>query len=194
MNTKLDLTIDEVEEAVGPLEGWAKNCHGASLALVRSGLLPKGSRVARGFATGVGIHSWVVVSTQYGVYDLSNWVVDITLWSYVREARRLYVGKASHWPHVPHGHGQLRLRGRDPVGPVLKLEGPVLPMVEAFLQMYAPAGLDYLGWMALMSGPMQGWPSKELVLAAYHTPVVKRTIPIDIVGMLTDENPGSLYW
>jgi len=32
--------VAEVEEAIGPIEGFAYNGHGASLALVRSGLLP----------------------------------------------------------------------------------------------------------------------------------------------------------
>ena len=39
------LTVEQVEEAVGPLEQWASNCHGAPLALVRSGLLPKARRL-----------------------------------------------------------------------------------------------------------------------------------------------------
>lgn len=195
MTAKLDLTMGEVEEAIGPLERWASNCHGSALALVRSGLLPEGARVARGWAKGVrSQHSWALVPTEMGVYDPLSRVVDVTLWGYVPVANRLYIATAGHWPHRPHGYGHLRHLGSDPVGPVLPLEVPVSPAVKTFLEMYAPAGLDYRGWMTLMNGPMQGWPSKELVLAAYRTPVVKRTIPLDIVGMLTDENPSSLYF
>ena len=39
------LIVAEVEEAIGPIEGFANSCHSASLALVRSGLLPEVSRV-----------------------------------------------------------------------------------------------------------------------------------------------------
>ena len=37
-----DPTMGEMEEAIGPLERWASNCHGSSAALVRSGLIPEG--------------------------------------------------------------------------------------------------------------------------------------------------------
>jgi hypothetical protein len=192
-NPRPKLALGDVERAIGQLESWAENCHGAAIALVQTGLVP-GSRVARGFARGVGHqHSWVVVPTQFGVYDMSNWVVDITLWSYVPEASRLYVGKASHWPHVPHGQGHLRLMGRDPEGPRISLAVPLSRAAQSFLQMYAPAGLDYQGWMQLFNGHMQGWPAQEIVQAAYLTKEVKPAVPLDIVGMLTDLNPGGLY-
>jgi hypothetical protein len=191
---KPDLTMGEVEEAIGPLERWASNCHGASLALVRSGLLPEGSRVARGWAKGVrDQHSWVLVTPQM-VYDPLNWVVDVTLWGYVPEANRLYIAHAGHWPHRPHGQGQLEHLGPDPVGPRTSLGVPVSRAVELFLHMYAPAGLDRRGWMTLLNGPMQGWPSAEIVAAAYRTKELKTFIPMDIVGLLTDENPRELYF
>jgi hypothetical protein len=191
---KPKLTVGEVEEAIGPLEGWAGNCHGASLALVRSGLLPEGSRVARGFAKGVGSqHSWALVTPEM-VYDPLNWVVDVTLWGYVPKAQRLYIARAGDWPHVPHGFGRLAYLGPDPTGPILSLDVPISRGAEMFLQMYAPAGLDRQAWMTLLNGPMQGWPSAELVAAAARTKELKAYIPIDILGLLTDENPGSLYW
>jgi hypothetical protein len=188
------LTLKAVEEAIGPLENWALNCHGASLALVRSGLLPEGSRVARGWAKGVGSqHSWAMVTPQM-VYDPLNWVVDLTLWSYVPEAPRLYIGKAEQWPHQPHGYGRLDFLGPDPVEPRISLDVPVSRSAEMFLQMWAPAGLDRRAWMTLLNGPMQGWPSAEIVAAVHRTKELKAYIPIDIVGLLTDENPGGLYF
>lgn len=192
---KPDLSLAQVEEAIGTLDRWAFGCHAASLALVRSGILPAGARVARGLAAGVrSQHTWAIVPTPYGVYDDESWVVDVTLWSYRPEAPRLYIAQAVEWPHIPHGYGSLRHMGPDPTGPILSLDVPVSRAVESFMHMYAPAGLDYKGWMVLMGGPMQGWPSKELVFAAYHTKAIRPAIPIDIVGMLTDENPHNLYF
>lgn len=195
--TALKLTEKEVEEAVGPFEKWASNCHGASLALVRSGLLPAGSRVARGWAKGVGgQHSWAMVGSEdmTTVYDGAVQVVDITLWGYVPEAPRLYQAKARSWPHVPHGHGELRTLGPKRVGDRIDLDVELSLSAKAFLKMWAPRGLDYKGWMTLFNGPMQAWPSKEIVAAAYQTKAVAATIPLDIVGMLTDVNPAKLYW
>jgi hypothetical protein len=189
------LTIKEVEEAIGLLEYWEQNCHGASLALVHSGLLPEGSRVARGWAQGVGSqHSWAMVAPTTTVYDGANQVVDITLHGYVPKAPRLYIAKARAWPHVPHGAGELRQKGPERLGPRIDLDVALSPSAKAFLKMWAPRGLDYKGWMTLFNGPMQGWPSRELVLAGYQTKAIRATIPIDIIGMLTDENPSKLYF
>jgi hypothetical protein len=192
---KPNLTVAQVEEAIGPLERYAHLCHGASLALVRSGLLPTGSRVARGGAKGVGAqHSWVVVTPKMGVYDQSNWVVDITLWSYVPEAPRLYIGKARQWPHTPKGSGHLRHAPAGRTGPVLGTDVELSSGARLFLDMWAPEGMDQRAWDILLGGPMQGWPSKEIVAAAYHTKALRHLVPIDIVGMVTDENPNNLYW
>ena len=38
------LTQKAVEDAIGPIEDYSHQCHGAALALVRSGLLPKGPK------------------------------------------------------------------------------------------------------------------------------------------------------
>jgi hypothetical protein len=84
--------------------------------------------------------------------------------------------------------------GPDPVEPIISLGVPVSRAVEMFLHMWAPAGLDRRAWMTLLSGPMQGWPSKEIVAAAYRTKELKAYIPVDILGMLTDENPGGSYF
>jgi hypothetical protein len=193
---KPDLTLKAVEEAIGPLDGFYHLCHGASLALVRSGLLPDGSRVARGCAPGVGgQHSWVLVSPQNGPYDRSNWVVDLTLWSYTPEVSRLYVGKASQWPHIPHGSGSIWRgphRPPEPESEVIDLDLP--PMARKFLDIAAPDGLDALGWHILLNGPMEGWPAAEVIEVAYQHPKLREYIPIDYVGMLTKSNPGNLYF
>ncbi|MFT4011248.1 MAG: hypothetical protein QM655_14530 [Nocardioidaceae bacterium] len=47
------LTIEQIEEAIGSLDLYAHECHAASIALVKSGLLGE-SRVARGTCAGVG--------------------------------------------------------------------------------------------------------------------------------------------
>jgi hypothetical protein len=191
----LKLTIKEVEEAVGLLEYWEHNCHGAALALVQSGLLPEGARVARGWAKGVrGQHSWAIVVSTATIYDGANTVVDITLHGYVPEAPRLYIAKAKAWPHRPHGQGELRTLGPERTGPRIDLDVDLSTSAQRFLKMWAPRGLDIKGWMTLFNGPMQGWPSKELVAAGYQTKAVRVMIPLDIVGMLTDENPSSLYF
>jgi hypothetical protein len=189
------LTEAMVEEAIGPIDRWHHNCHGASLALVRSGLLPEGSRVARGGAKGVGSqHSWAVVTPKIGVYDQSNWVVDITLWSYVPEAPRLYIGKARQWPHVPKGSGHLRQAPAECTGPVLSTDVELSSGAKMFLDMWAPLGMDHRAWHILLTGPMQGWPSKEIVAAASHTKSLAHMVPIDILGMVTDENPCNFYF
>ena len=40
---------------------------------------------------------------------------------------------------------------------------------------------------------MEGWPSREIIAAAYADDRLRVLIPIDIVGMLTDANPGGLF-
>jgi hypothetical protein len=191
---KPKLTVAKVEEAIGSIEYFEHNCHGASLALVQSGLLPEGSRVARGFVQGVrGQHSWALVAPEM-IYEPETYVVDITLWSYVPEAPRLYIAKAKHWPHRPHGFGRLEYLGPDPTDPIISLGVPISEGAKMFLQMYAPAGLDRRAWMTLLNGPMQGWPSKEIVDAASKTRELAAMVPLDILGMLTDVNPSGLYF
>jgi hypothetical protein len=189
------LTVEAVENLIGPIEAFYHNCHGASLALVRSGLLPEGSRVARGFVRGVrSQHSWALVAPDM-VYDPQTYVVDLTLWSYVNDAPKLYIAKASKWPHVPHGQGMLRQGSYSVLnGPVIKTDVELSPGAQSFLDLWAPRGMTMDNWRLLLNSPMQGWPSREVVLAAYKTKALSVLIPIDIVGLLTDENPNSLYW
>ena len=44
MSHNIDTTA--LTEAIGPISKYAEDCHAAALAVVRSGLLPEGSRVA----------------------------------------------------------------------------------------------------------------------------------------------------
>ena len=44
MTAKPKLTVEDVEEAIGSIEGFHHNCRRAAPLLVRSGLLPKGAK------------------------------------------------------------------------------------------------------------------------------------------------------
>jgi len=39
-----------------------------------------------------------------------------------------------------------------------------------------------------------GWPAREIIQAAIGVKKIAVLVPIDVRGMLTDENPGGLYW
>lgn len=193
------LTVEQVEEALGPLDRYAHDCHSASLALVRSGLLGPDARVARGLLRGVlGQHSWAVVGDPY---DLDAPRVDITAWSYDLRVPRVWVTDGPKVStHRPHGHGHIAAWGVPECG-----NGEDVPLaVEVgrdatrFLALVARnnnrSGLDARGWMSLLShAPVDGWPAAEITAAADDTPRLKAFVPIDRLGMLTDRNPGGLY-
>jgi hypothetical protein len=40
---------------------------------------------------------------------------------------------------------------------------------------------------------MEGWPSSEIIAAMDDTDELRALVPIDILGMVTDRNPGGLY-
>ena len=187
------MTPAEFEEAVGyPLEETAFNCHGASIALVRSGALGQECRVARGTTPGVGgQHSWIVVGRD--CYDPRARIIDPTLWSYVEEVEGIWEGIASDRPHKPHGWGSIWEWGRParPTGPVIELEAEWSAAALGFLRQVGP--LDLEGWVVLAHAPVEGWPAAEIIEAMYHHPRIRARIPIDIVGMLTDLNPGKMY-
>jgi len=64
---KLFNAAERILTAEGPMDRWARQCHAASVALVKSGEFGE-CRVARGTCNGVGgQHSWVVLSMD--VYD-----------------------------------------------------------------------------------------------------------------------------
>jgi hypothetical protein len=187
--------VATVEAALGsPKSDWAHQCHAMSLALVRSGLLPEGARVARGWTKKIlSQHSWVVLGDPY---DPAATVVDITLWSYDASVPTIYVGRAKDRPHVPHGAGSIWQYGRppEPVSEVVELAEDPGPRANDFLRLACPTGLDQQGWGVLIHSPVEGWPSKEILTAVAHTPKLAGLIPIDILGMVTDENPKGLYF
>jgi hypothetical protein len=190
--TELDAAL---VDALGGLDDWAHNCHGASLALVRSGLLGPAARVGRGACAGVGgQHSWVVVDSD--PYAVNARIVDPTLWSYADEVVGIWYGSAHDDRHCPHGgSGTIWTYGRpaEPVGDVIDLT-PTEPLsddAEAFLDLLGP--LDKRGWSCLVNGPVIGWPAAEIVAAIDDTPSLSVLVPIDVLGMLTERNPGGLY-
>lgn len=192
-------TVEQVVEATAmPTSSWYHNCHAASLTLVRSGILPKSARVARGFATGVGSqHSWVVVGHPY---DPKAPILDITRWSYIGEEPSVWSGSLTDGIHVPHGYGHLedwRQRPRPET-----YDSIVPPDPEAYADLSAEAklflamvgSLDIKGWLWLMRQGMQGWPSEEIIVLMKKTPRLASFVPIDIEGMLTDRNPSNVYF
>lgn len=190
-----DALIAEITDKIGGLDGWKFQCHAASLEMIRTGLLPEGSRVARGACPGVpGQHSWVVLG--HDCYDRDAWVLDATLWSYTKAQPYIYRGKAKTRPHRPHGSGSIWQFGRpaDPVGPVIPLGKTLSQDAEYFLKLAAPNGLDYRGWQFLANAPIGGWPAAEIISAMADNPKLAVTVPVDILGMVTDRNPSNLYW
>lgn len=198
MNRAPDLQMpDDVAslmERIGfPLDRVAHNCHAVSHAIVQSGFYP-GSRVARGAARGVmGQHSWVV--GDGGPYDPEAHVIDATLWSYDEKVPRLWQGSYRDGVHRPHGWGHF-LQGDKPHshgGDILTLtpREPLSIDARMFLHMLGP--LDIRGWMMVASLPVKGWPSAEIIAAMDDTPSLSALVPVDILGMLTDRNPGGLY-
>lgn len=190
--------VDEtamVEALGGDLERWARKCHAASLHLVKSGILPATARVARGTHSAVGgQHSWIVPDGD--CYDPHARVIDPTLWSYDLTVTGIWIGRRLDPDHVPHGgHGDIwswgkPVRGR---GEIIELtpRKPLSSAARMFLDMLGP--LDLSGWMVLAGAPVAGWPAAEIIDAIYSTERLTAAPPIDIVGMLTDHNPGGLY-
>jgi hypothetical protein len=202
MKTDTDLTT-AIESAIGPLDKWAHQCHAASLALVRSGVLQDhigGTwRVARGVCKGVGgQHSWTV---QGDVYDRTALIVDITLWSYDAEQDRVWVGTMGEDKlHRPFGDNDIWAAG-CPLpgdGPDMPLDLPPGHRGSPFYNMLRDhvAYTDRAFWMRLWSSNcMLGWPAAELLETFLDTyPDCAGLVPVDIIGMLTDRNPDGLYW
>lgn len=192
--TPSEITLEMVVDAIGPLEPYAHQCHAASLALVKSGLLPEDWRVARGTCIGVGgQHSWATGPDPYAKYA---GVVDVTRWSYEDGAEPyVWKGTAEHGEYRPHGSGSIVDYGK-PVsagGEVIKLtpSEPLSASARAFLRMVEP--LDLRGWQTLAHAPVGGWPAAEILAAMDDTKKLTALIPIDVLGMITDRNPGNLY-
>lgn len=177
-----------------PLRAWHKQCHAVSLAAVQSGMLPAGSRVARGTVPGLSSqHSWVVLGED--CYNPTTQILDLTLWSYLPQAPVIYLGNRQRWQHTPHGSGNIFMVDMPQAGsgPVVELTPEKALSKDAldFLTTLGP--LDIRGWRDLAHLPVEGWPSREIITAMHQTPALKAFIPLDIVGMVTDINPNGLY-
>jgi hypothetical protein len=189
------ITVADVETILGsPFKTTAGDCHAVSLAIVKAGVLGR-SRVARGTCLGVGgQHSWVVRGDD--CYRIGAEIVDPTLWSYDTNIAGVWTGRlAKSGRHRPHGFGSIWDYGKPTRsdGPIIELTPgePLSAMARAFLRLIEP--LDRTGWSTLAHAPVGGWPAAEIIAAMCDTEGLGPLIPIDIVGMLTDRNPGGLY-
>jgi hypothetical protein len=193
-------TVADVEALIGPLDRYAQQCHAASIALVKSGGLGVSARVARGAATDVGgQHSWVVLGepgdgTLPDPYDPDHQVLDVTAWSYDPRCPRVHQGAASgpRRRYTPKGAGSIFAWGKPSSsgGEVIPLE-VADPAARLFLSMLGP--LDLHGWLELANAPVGGWPARAVVEAMAAHPTLAVLLPVDVVGMLTETNPGGLY-
>jgi hypothetical protein len=193
------LEVADFEKAIDlTFPCWAKQCHGVSLEIIKSGILGEPARVARGSCLGVGFHqhSWIVLGMDCYAEDAQ--IIDPTLWSYDETVEGIWYGTLRDKKHVPHGYGNVifelsRLSPRSN-GNIIKLKGRMKLSKEAnaFLDRVGP--LDQQGWHALLHSPVMGWPSGEIIEAAYKMKELRAMIPIDIVGMLLLVNPGGLYF
>jgi len=187
-----------------PYSKWAGKCHQIALAILRTGEFGPG-RIARGRAPGVrSQHSWIVLGDD--VYDGQAIIVDPTITpSMAREhggdsplladADPIVVSMAHRLPHRPHGAGSIWAYGRpeNARGAVIELTPaqPLSGLAQSFLDMLGP--LDIRGWGFLAHCPVRDWPAGEIIAAMDDTPELKALVPIDILGMVTDRNPGGLY-
>lgn len=201
-------STEEIVDAIGWMfPEWAHQCHAVSLSIVKSGILPAGSRVARGTARGVGgQHSWIVVQTD-GSGELADCyaddavIIDPTLWSYVDEVEDVWVGEVpTRFRHNPHGKGpHIMEQGRPPAptGKIVELNAEAhagLSKMARFWvdEMFGP--LDLTGWRDVANNTsVVGWPAGEVLAAMDDTPELSVHIPIDLIGMLTDRNPNGLF-
>ena len=194
---QLPEALKAIEEYLGPLSKWSKQCHAASLRIVKSGILAE-SRVARGMCSGVGSqHSWVVFGMD--CYDTRATIIDPTLWSYDDRVEGIWVGTIEDERHTPHGTGNIFDWGRPencPAGERVKLDPPEGGFSEEARHFILMLGaLDESGWRTLASrAPVEGWPAGEILGAICDTfDWGEAVIPIDVLGMTTLRDPGGLY-
>lgn len=190
------ITVHSISEKLGiPRERMTHQCHSISIAMLNAGMVP-GGRVARGSARGVaGQHSWIVVGHPY---DASAQIIDSTFWSYRHDVSDVWFGTLVSGLHHPHGWASI-FDSPPPIfrsdgGEEIRLDG-LSNRAEGFLKLLRErtGTLDIRTWMSLFNGPMLGWPSAEIIDRAWQNDTLRPLIPIDIVGMLTDHNPGGLY-
>lgn len=189
--------LELAAQALGDLEQWRNNCHAAALKVVRSGAFGRSARVARGYHLYVDSqHSWVAVGDPY---DPKTFIYDPTLWTYCHPdtkpapvyGTRVQLGNK----HVPKGDGYWWQKGPIPVALKLEdafmIETPMSAEARQFLDRQGP--LDIRGWHHVATMPVGGWPAAEIVAAMRRDKRTRALVPIDVVGMLTDENPQGLY-
>lgn len=194
------ITVKErqaVTDALGDMDRWSHQCHAAAIHLVRAKIF-SGARVARGAVMGVpGQHSWVVLG---GVYHPEA-IIDPTWWSYVHPERpdvRYVTGRPTGAYH-PHGSGMIWDTGcpASGGGEDVVLNADLSKRAQDFLglcrKMNDDQPLDLRFWAGLANAPVGGWPAAEIIAAMDDTPEVSALVPIDILGHLTDRNPGGLY-
>ena len=199
MGTALRFSEAEVEEAIGPLDAWAMQCHAASVALINSDLFSdRFRRVARGTAQGVfGQHSWVVLGED--CYNPNAIIVDVTLWSYDPKQPRVLIDRAKNLSHLPHGSNSIWDAGCPIPGDDedMPLDLPFMHKAEPFYRMVREkvGRTDRRFWMSLWSSnAMLGFNASALLEAFLDRyPDQAAIVPIDIIGMLTDRNPSGLY-
>ena len=178
-----------------PFPLWANQCHGVSLALLRTGEFGPG-RIARGTCEYVpSQHSWIVLGDD--CYDRNSVIVDPTLWAHDPEVTGIYTGRNRQgYYHQPHGAGSCFSVGQpqNHGGPDIELtpSKPLKPRARAWLGVLGP--LDIRGWMEVAHLPVEDWPAGPILTAMAETRVLEALIPIDILGMNTDLNPDGLYW
>jgi hypothetical protein len=177
-----------------PLDRFAQQCHAAALMLVRDPRMPEG-RVARGYCDGVwGQHSWMVVGSD--CYDPRALIIDPTLWSYDESVEGIWVGRLTDRPkHSPHHDWSFWVcKPERGDGPDIPMEhyGEMSRTARAYMDAVLP--LDFRGWCSFWSHVgVLDWPAAEAIEAVYAQPNLRGAIPIDLIGMLTDLNPGGLY-
>lgn len=193
-NLRRRLGVSEVEKAIDtPRELWANRCHEVSLQLLKSHLFEDvDARMARGWGMQIrGQHSWIVLGDN--VYDDETYVIDPT-WSATHSNKAMIMFVKNLTVHRPHGYGVLSTFPESSGGDELVPDDPS-PSVKSWLDLarIVVGPLDRKFWLGLFNGPMQGWPSRELVAWGYGQEGLRALIPMDIVGMLTEENPMGLY-
>lgn len=173
--------------AHGSMENVARQCHVASLTLVKYGVA---QRVARGVCLNVpGQHSWAVVGD---CYDPGAPIIDPTLWSYDPGVKGIWVGTMQNMRHTPHGWGVTETFPSKGSGPAIPPPKGLNEEARSFLRKIGP--LDVAGWIQLLSHtPVLNWPSREIFKAVARDPRLRALAPMDRIGMLTDENPGGVY-
>ena len=199
---------EKLAELIGvPYERWSGKCHEVSFQLLSTGLFGPG-RVARGWSPAViGQHSWMVLGPD--VYARYAVIVDPTITPYLRKHGTdgtndpaglpdIQVELASLLSHWAHGAGSIWEGPNKPTchgGEIIELT-PSVPLSDdarLFLSEEFLGPLDRRGWGQLANGPMEMWPAAEIIRAMHDTPELRMLVPVDILGMLTDLNPGKCY-